>query len=139
MSYQYGQFIYGFPVMGDGKIQQYMRSLYEDSFEEEGETDLSEERVEALLQEWEEDEPFGIQFMYSAGGDRRESGFLGVALTGEQDLDSCSPFRPRDLVARTPKPTSEQVYQVEQKIQALPPELRKLAEKPEVWIIWGSS
>ena len=137
MSYQYGQLVYGSPVTAS--LKNFFSHLREQWFlSEEG---ISIDRAEELLTEWEEsEEPFGFQFLYSSGGESKDFGFLGVALTGKQDLDSWTPFRPKDLVSSTPEPTLSQRETALALFQALPPEIKAcLSNEPDVWLIWGSS
>lgn len=137
MSYQYGQFIYGIP------LPEGLRGFFRHPGELV-ESGISEARIQELYEEWEDDdEPFGIKFLYSSGGDRRDFGYLGVEFdhrNGGEDLDSCSPFRPRDLLAKTPKPSGEQMRVFQEMVLNLPVEIREFfTATPDVWVMWGSS
>ena len=134
MSYQYGKFIYGFPCP-EG-VRSFFRAPWE--------CGLTEARCEELMTEWDDaDEPFGFKFLYSASGSSRDYGYLGVEFdrrNGGEDLDCWSPFRPKDLAAKTPQPSAERMRTVQGMVLNLPEEIRGLMPPtPDVWIVWGSS
>jgi len=80
----------------------------------------------------EPEKDFGFTMLYSGVADE-EPGYLGEELV---EFDECESF---PLSKLTVQPTAEQRAAVQAKIDKLPPEVKTVLKKIDLWVVWSTS
>jgi len=90
-------------------------------------------KIEKIVEEaGQEPEDLGFTVLYSSSADETP-GYLGVRLVEFDELENFP------LSKLTVQPTAKQRAAVQNKVDKLPPKIKKVLAKVGLWVIWSTS